>query len=84
MVTIHGNRYRSMFCLYMMFLKKTGHKVLCKHGSRWQEEHLINDYCITMLSIKILHALVWAKENHENSELAYFWQVGYDGFLFCD
>lgn len=37
-----------------------------------------------MLSIKILHALVWAKENHENSELAYFWQVGYDGFLFCD
>lgn len=76
MVTIHGNRYRSMFCLYMMFLKKAGHKVLCKHGSRWQE-HLIND-CITVLSIKILHALVWAKENHENSE------VGYDGFLYCD
>ena len=22
MVTIHSNRYRAMFCLYMMFLKK--------------------------------------------------------------
>jgi hypothetical protein len=57
MITIYGNRYRSMVCLYMVFLKETRESVNTQRNRR-QEQKSLNRHVVAHTTKIHVHALL--------------------------